>query len=169
MAAIASARKARGYPSPASMQHGAVSAVWHGIRRTCGVAQTQKKPLLVPDLRKIADNLDSRLIDTRDRALLLVGFAGAFRRSQIVGLDIEDRAFTDDGLVATLQRSKPIRTATGGKLAFPMGPIPKRALCARCCSVRTMYRLLEQVGESRERRDQLVHLHSLLFLWCENL
>ena len=57
MAAIAAAHKAQNYESPCSMRNGAVSAVWHGIKRTMGTVQIQKSPLLVPDLRKIAENL----------------------------------------------------------------------------------------------------------------
>ena len=85
LAAIASAHKARGLTSPASMQHGAVSAVWQGIKRTHGTAQTQKAPLMTPDLRSMVRTLSDRVIGSRDRALLLTGFAGAFRRSELVG------------------------------------------------------------------------------------
>ena len=92
MAAIAAAHKAQNYESPCSMRNGCVSAVWHGIKRTMGTVQVQKAPLLVPDLRKIAGNLPDSLLGARDRALLLVGFAGAFRRSEIVALNVEDVA-----------------------------------------------------------------------------
>jgi site-specific recombinase XerD len=125
MAAIASAHKAHNYESPCSMRHGCVSAVWHGIRRTMGTAQTQKSPLLVPDLRKIADNLPDNLLGKRDRAVLLVGFAGAFRRSEIVGLDVEDVQFTSDGVVITLRRSKTDQTGAGRKVGLPYGSNPE--------------------------------------------
>jgi hypothetical protein len=70
MAAIAAAHKARGLESPASMRHGAVASVWHGIRRTHGVAQNAKAPVLVEDLRGMVRRLRAGIIGTRDRALL---------------------------------------------------------------------------------------------------
>ncbi len=103
------------------MTHGAVAAVWHGIRRTHGVSQTQKAPLCVPDLRRITATLPDKLIGLRDRALLLIGFAGAFRRSELVGLNVEDIEFTTDGLVVTLRRSKTDQDGQGRKLGIPYG------------------------------------------------
>lgn len=140
LAAIASAHKAHGHSSPASMQHGAVSAVWHGIKRTHGTAQVQKNPLMVPDLRRITENLDDKLIAVRDRALLLVGFAGAFRRSELVGLDIEACAFSSDGLVVTLKRSKTDQEGQGRKVGLPYGSNPET------CPVRSLRAWIEASG-----------------------
>jgi integrase len=124
LAAIASAHKARGHSSPASMQHGAVSAVWKGIKRTHGTAQLQKAPTLTANIRAMVGTLPDRLIGTRDRALLLVGFAGAFRRSELVGLNREDIDFTADGLVVTLQRSKTDQEGKTRKVGLPYGGNP---------------------------------------------
>ena len=77
-----------------------------GIRRTLGTAPAQKAPTLTDDIRAMVDATDAGLIGARDRALVLLGFAGAFRRSELVGLDIEDCAFGKDGLTVTLRRSK---------------------------------------------------------------
>jgi site-specific recombinase XerD len=124
LAAVAAAHKARGFESPCSMRHGCVSSVLHGIRRTMGTAQVQKAPLLIANIRAIAENLPDRLIGTRDRALLLVGFASACRRSEIVALDVEDLQFTSDGLVVTLRRSKTDQVAQGRKVGLPFGSNP---------------------------------------------
>ena len=59
MAAIAAAHKAVGLESPASMRHGVVASVWHGIRRMLGVAQDAKAPVLVDELRGMVRNLRS--------------------------------------------------------------------------------------------------------------
>ena len=59
MAAIEAAHKAVGLESPASMRNGAVASVWHGIRRTHGVAQDAKAPVLVDELRGMVRNLRS--------------------------------------------------------------------------------------------------------------
>jgi site-specific recombinase XerD len=107
LASIASAHKARGLSSPASMQHGSVASVLHGIRRVKGTAQDQKQPILTPDLRAmVAAMPDEKIINLRDRALLVVGFAGAFRRSELVGLNVEDIAFGPDGLTVMLRHCR---------------------------------------------------------------
>lgn len=125
LAAIAARHKATGFESPASMRHGAVSSVWQGIRRTHGVAQDAKTPVLVEDLRLIVRNLRPGLIGIRDRALLLVGFAGAFRRSELVALDAADVQFTNDGLIITLRRSKTDQEGEGRKVGIPYGSNPE--------------------------------------------
>jgi integrase len=124
LAAIASAHKASGLSSPASMQHGVVSSVWHGIRRTHGTVQTQKEPILTVDLRAMVATMPDKLIGLRDRSLLVVGFAGAFRRSELVGLAVEDIADEKDGLVITLHRSKTDQEGHGRKVGLPYGSNP---------------------------------------------
>jgi integrase len=140
LAAIASAHKARGYSSPASMQHGVVAQVWHGIRRTHGTVQAQKQPILTPDLRAMVGTLSDRLLAKRDRALLVVGFAGAFRRSELVGLNCEDVEFTPDGLVVTLRRSKTDQDGQGRKVGLPYGSHPET------CPVRALRAWIDASG-----------------------
>jgi integrase len=60
----------------------------------------------------------------RDRALLLLGFAGAFRRSELVGLDVGDVRQTGDGLVVTLRRSKTDQEGQGREVGIPYGSTP---------------------------------------------
>jgi integrase len=124
LAAISARHKARGMESPASMRHGAVSSVWHGIKRTHGTAQDAKAPVLIENLRAMVRSLRPGVIGIRDRALLLVGFAGAFRRSELVALDVEDVQFTGDGLVVLLRRSKTDQEAEGRKVGLPYGSNP---------------------------------------------
>lgn len=137
MAAIAARHKACGLESPASMRHGAVASVWQGIRRTNGVAQNAKAPVLVEDLRAMVRSLRPGVIGTRDRALLLIGFAGAFRRSELVALQFEDVQFTSDGLVVTLRRSKTDQEGEGRKVGIPYGSNPDT------CPVRALKEWLE--------------------------
>ena len=80
------------------------------------------------------------LIGARDRALILLGFAGAFRRSELVGLDIEDCAFGKDGLTVTLRRSKTDQDGAGRKIGIPYGSNPET------CPVRTIQAWIEQAG-----------------------
>ncbi len=119
LAAIAAAHKAAKLPSPRSDAE--VQAVVRGIRRTLGVAQKQARPLLVGELRAVVSRLPEGLQGARDRALLLLGFAGAFRRSELASLDVRDLAFTEDGLTVTLRRSKTDQEGAGREVGIPYG------------------------------------------------
>ena len=89
--AIAEAHKAVGLESPT--HHTLVTNTMKGIRRMKGTAPTQKVPTLTEDIRAMVDATDAGIIGVRDRALVLLGFAGAFRRSELVALDVEDCNF----------------------------------------------------------------------------
>ena len=114
-----------------------------GIRRTLGTAPVQKSPTLTDDIRAMVDAADAGLIGTRDRALILLGFAGAFRRSELVALDIEDCTFGKDGLTVTLRRSKTDQQAAGRKIGIPYGSNPET------CPVRMVQAWLEAGGSQR--------------------
>jgi integrase len=111
-----------------------------GIRRTKGVAPAQKSAALTDDIRAMVEATDSGLIGMRDRALILLGFAGAFRRSELVGLSVEDCEFGNDGLTVTLRRSKTDQTGAGRKIGVPYGSNPET------CPVRTLQLWIEQVA-----------------------
>jgi len=87
-----------------------VADVRAGLRRQKGVKPKQARPLLVEDLRAMVEPLGDSLIDRRDRALLLLSFAGAFRSSEILGavsgLRVSDCKRTKAGYELTLRRSK---------------------------------------------------------------
>ena len=80
---------------------------------------------------------DDGLIGLRDRALILLGFAGAFRRSELVSLTLEDCAFGKDGLTVTLRRSKTDQSGEGRKIGIPYGSNPET------CPVRSLQSWLE--------------------------
>ena len=69
-------------------------------------------------------NAPTGLGGARDRALLLLGFAGAFRRSELVGIDVEDLGFREEGLVVTLRRSKTDQEGEGRRVGIPYGSDP---------------------------------------------
>lgn len=102
----------------------AVRTVMAGIRRAKGTAQKRKAPAVTSILRLMVEALPPTLLGTRDRALLLLGFAGAFRRSELVSLDLADVAFPDDGIVVTLRRSKTDQEGEGRTLGIPYGSNP---------------------------------------------
>ncbi|SIT11067.1 site-specific integrase [Alicyclobacillus vulcanalis] len=132
MISIGLAHRTKGFPSPTSDE--TVRAVWRGIRNTLGVAPHGKLPILVEDLRRMLQHAPNDLMGLRDRALLLIGFAGAFRRSEIVALNVEDVEFVREGLVITLRRSKTDQEGEGRKVGIPYGSFietcPVRALQA---------------------------------------
>jgi integrase len=97
IAAIAHYHEAAGHPSP--MAHPIVKATWKGVRRTIGIAQKGKSALTIDGLRPLVAGFGARRIDVRDRALLLLGFGAALRRSEIVALDVGDLAFVPEGRV----------------------------------------------------------------------
>src|ERR1035437_7601974 len=96
-----------------------VRLVMAGIRRTLGTAQEAKTPILVDDLRRMLAGLPGNLLGVRDRVLLLIGFCGAFRRSELVALDAADVAITREGLVVSIRRSKTDQEGEGRKVGIP--------------------------------------------------
>ncbi|PZU19294.1 MAG: integrase [Shinella sp.] len=120
LASISKAHRAMGLPSPTSSE--LVRSAMRGVRREQGTAQRQAKPLLKEDLIEILDNLpDSMTKGLRDRALLLIGFAGGFRRSELVGLNVEDIEHVRQGVIVTLHRSKTDQEGRGRRIGIPFG------------------------------------------------
>jgi integrase len=99
-----------------------VRTTMRGIRRTIGTAQRQTAPLRLATLRKVLATLpEDTVAAVRNRAVLLLGFAGGFRRSDLVSLNIEDVQLTDDGLAIQLRRSKTDHYGAGKPVAIPGG------------------------------------------------
>jgi integrase len=117
LAAIASAHKAAGAEDPTKDQR--VKTVLRGIRRTKGVRPAKKAPLVVEALRSVLDQLDDSTRGRRDRCMLLVGWTGALRRSEIVAIDHEDLALVPEGLILTIRRSKTDRYGQGDTIGLP--------------------------------------------------
>lgn len=136
--AIAEAHRTMGCDSPTST--GIVRNTLKGIKRTMGTAQTQKLPALTADIRAMVAATDAELIGVRDRALILLGFAGAFRRAEVVGLGLDDCVFSKDGLTVTLRRSKTDQNGEGRKIGVPYGSNPET------CPVRSVQFWLEQAA-----------------------
>jgi site-specific recombinase XerD len=148
---IAEAHKATGLDSPTSV--GMVRNTLKGIRRVLGTAARPKAPTLTDDIRAMVDATDAGLIGARDRALVLLGFAGAFRRSELVGLDITDCAFGKDGLTVTLRRSKTDQDGAGRKIGIPYGSNPET------CPVRTIQAWIEQAALSEGALFRSINRH----------
>ena len=94
-----------------------------GIKRRKGSIQRSKKPLLINDLKEIINAIDEQknkeIKKIRDRSIILIGFSGGFRRSEIVSLDYDDLDFVPEGLKITLRRSKTDQFGEGSLKGLP--------------------------------------------------
>jgi integrase len=119
VAAITRAHEALNYTSPARSD--LVRATLRGIRRQFGVRRQEAKPLLREDLFRVLDAIGDGMKEARDRALLLVGFAGGLRRSEIIALNAADIEPVRQGLIVHLRRSKTDQEGAGRKIGIPFG------------------------------------------------
>ena len=94
-----------------------------GIKRQKGSNQKAKKPILINDLKIIIDAINKQTISEvrklRDIALILIGFAGGFRRSELVSLEYEDIEFVREGVKIFVKRSKTDQSGEGMTKAIP--------------------------------------------------
>jgi len=94
-----------------------------GIQRKKGVFQKSKNPILINELKEIINVIDKSekniLKKSRNKALILIGFSGGFRRSELVNIDFEDLEFTKEGVKIFIKRSKTDQSGEGMIKAIP--------------------------------------------------
>jgi len=117
--------------------HPAIRTTLQGIFRAHGSRKRQAAALTSVELRKLVAVCQGDLTGLRDRALLLLGFAGALRRSELVGIDREHLRFTETGLRLTLPRSKTDAKGEGTELGITRGKRPQT------CPIRALEAWLE--------------------------
>ena len=154
LAALNEAHRAAGYEPPTASPE--VQALLKGIRRIHGTAAKGKSPLLVADLRRICQELPDSPIGHRDRALLLIGFAGALRRSELVDLDVSDLECKEEGIVITIRRSKTDQTGQGRLVGIPFGSNPLT------CPVRSTKKWLAILGRDTGPVFRSITRHGLV-------
>ena len=141
MTAISQRHETAGYQSPTKTA--LVKGVWDGIQRTIGIKEEGKDALWLDELRQIIDAIpQDKVIGVRNRALLVMGWAGALRRSEIISLQIEDVSITREGLILHLNRSKTDQKGEGQNVALPYGSHPLT------CPVRSLEEWLVASGIS---------------------
>jgi integrase len=141
LTSITKAHQAAGFTdSPATTRHFVVGETLKGIRRTIGTAQHGKAPLLSADIRRIVAARRADLLGLRDATLVLVGFAGGFRRSELAGIDICDLKFSADGVVVTVRKSKTDQECAGREVGLPFGASQDT------CPVRALRQWLDKAG-----------------------
>jgi integrase len=114
-------------------------------KRAHGSAPARKAPTLTPDVLAMLAALPDSLQGTRDRAVILTGFAGAFRRSELAALDLANIAFSGDGATITLRRSKTDQDGEGRKVGIPFGSH------GRSCPVLALRAWIEAAGIEQGR------------------
>lgn len=119
LASLSKAHRASHDTNPDPTKADIVRSVLRGIRRRRGSVAGQAAPLTREILFDVLDALPDDPKAKRDRALLLVGFAGGFRRSELVDLDIGDVELVEEGLVIGLRRSKTDQVGKGRKIGIP--------------------------------------------------
>jgi site-specific recombinase XerD len=121
VAAIAFLHESADRETPTSSR--LVKATLAGIRRTIGVAPVKKSPATVGRVVEMIRLCPTTLPGLRDRAMLLLGFAGAFRRSELVALRVEDVREVDGGLRVVIRRSKTDQDGAGQEIAIARGDV----------------------------------------------
>jgi site-specific recombinase XerD len=116
LTAIGMAHRLSGHPFDA--KHPQIDGAWSGIKRTVGTRPERKAAVLPDDLRRMVAKLPDTLAGKRDRALLLIGFGGAMRRSELVVLQVDDVRQDKHGLKVLIRRSKTDQEARGEEVAI---------------------------------------------------
>jgi integrase len=136
--------------------HPLVRDVLKGIARRNGTSQRQAAPLTKQLLRRVLRQMTRRSVaDVRDRALLLLGFTGAFRRSELTAIDIDDLRFSRRGLVVTIRTSKTDQISEGQRVAIPSS-------CTDLCAVAAVRKLLACRATTSSALFQRMHRSGVL-------
>ena len=115
------------------------SEIMRGLRRDIGVKQRQARPITL-ELLSRGLSKETTVMAHRDRALLLTGFAGAFRRSELVNLCVKDIEFRDEGMLITIAKSKTDQMGVGRQV-----PIHS-SLSDFLCPVKNLKQWLQKTG-----------------------
>lgn len=137
LVSITKAHTMQGYNDP--VKSDLVKLTMRGIRRVHGKPQKQAAALLKEDLTVMLSHAPDNLKGHRDKALLILGFCAALRRSELCAVKFEDLEFNTQGLVLTLPRSKTDQTGQGRQIGIPYGR-------GRICPVQLVQNWIEKSG-----------------------
>ena len=104
------------------IKHPIISENLMGIKRKLGVKQMSKKPILLNDLKLIIQAIDDEKNEFKkiqNKALILIGFAGGFRRSELVSIEYDDVDFVNEGVKINIKKSKTDQIGIGMTKAIP--------------------------------------------------
>jgi integrase len=115
--------------APARSSHAKVAAAMQGIRRTLGSAQTRKRPLTLAKIQKLLDVLEGPIAAARDKALLLIGFVGGLRRSELAAIRVEHLRWHRTGCTIQIPWSKTDQEGKGREIELPLGVSDRTCPC----------------------------------------
>ena len=138
LAAISVEHQTAGFSSPTT--NILVRNTLSGIRRHHSVAPTRKTPIRASNLHRAVEALPDDMKGLRDKALLLLGYVGALRRSELVAINAEDIGFVDRGIRLTLRRSKTDQEGRGSTVGIGYG------VHSPTCPVKALKSWLEAAG-----------------------
>ena len=141
LTSINKAHELAGYDS---VRNPAVLATMKGIKRKTGKPANQVKGITYAELIRMVSFCDATLIGMRDRALLMLGWCSALRRSELVALDMGDLEFSDRGIVLTVKRSKTDQEGKGYRLAIPRA-------ARGVCPVKAVKDWIERLDQAEQR------------------
>jgi site-specific recombinase XerD len=119
--------------------------VMEGIKRIKGIRQKQAPAFRLTILKQLLRDFDVELnANLRNKALILLGFTGAFRRSELVALNIQDLNFTDEGLIISLKKSKTNQYGDHEEKAIFYSPE------ATLCPIRNLKAWIEKLNKTSE-------------------
>ena len=110
---------------PLDTRHPAIRETLRGIGRTHGEPPRRSAALTTADIKQLLVVCGDDMAGVRDQALFLVCFAGALRRSELVGLDVEHITWTTEGLTLLITRSKTDKEGAGAEIGIPFGGTPE--------------------------------------------
>jgi integrase len=140
VAAIVYHHRRRGFAW--SSQHPAIRETLIGIARTHGKPVRPAAALTSVEIRQLIAGCADDLPGLRDKALFLVGFAGALRRSELVGIDHQHLRFDADGVVIHIPRSKADQEGKGADVTLPRMRSTEPGIASETCPVRALERWL---------------------------
>jgi integrase len=158
-----------GYPPPGSTEPVMLILMWAAVTLTR--AKRKWRALSSSDVLRVVREMDTEPYSTpghrnvramkahRDACLFMLGFAGAFRRSELAAVTLGDLEFTREGLYVSIPRSKTDQTGEGAVKAFPLMEDPER--CVPCYVVKQRRILEARTFDPMSLTSLLIELHSI--------
>jgi site-specific recombinase XerD len=150
LSSIAAAHRMADHPFDSRCRE--IALVMDGLRRTKTIRQRQVTALTTPLLKRALNDTSKTMADQRDRALILIGMAGALRRSELVALEVSDLTFSTEGVRLVIKRSKGDQFGEGQAIAIGRTN-------TNLCPVANLEAYLERAGISEGRVFRAIDRH----------
>lgn len=148
LAALSKFHELRGVTNPVRTE--AVRSVVSGLARKIGLAPEKADPLSYSDITSMISKCRASMNGYRDAALLAIGWSCALRRSEIIGLNVDDITERDEGLEVLIKRSKTDQYSKGRRVGIPRAADGKFCFCE---PILAWKRTLEHTYENKRRAD----------------